>query len=348
MNKSWYKTKTTWDKLVLNRNGYDPFIDFLKGVCIIFVIINHCMPETIMDYSGFLFWGVSAVPIFLIIQVFHAYKKGHNSSSINTKKIWNKIAKPFFICEIIICLSFIFKLHHTQLSDILSDIINWIKAGGYGPGAYYPWIYLQFAILLPLISPIFKISNPFLCLFFVIISQSIETACSYYNMPQLAYRLLFLRYIFIIYLGYQLATNGFLLNIYSFCIAIICLLISAIIVYGDITISPYLYVFVNPVCHWFCYIYISYLLLFLIKYIHAQIHNGLFLSYLLNSGKYSYEIFLFQIMYFGIADNFILEILEKNISNYVLYSIIRTSFPVLICTLPVILYKKKRNKSTSI
>ena len=24
----------------LNRIGYDPFIDFLKGICIIFVIIN--------------------------------------------------------------------------------------------------------------------------------------------------------------------------------------------------------------------------------------------------------------------------------------------------------------------
>ena len=102
MYKNSIFTKASWAKLVLKKDGYDPFIDFLKGVCIIFVIINHCMPEIIMKYSGFMFWGVSAVPIFLLIQVFHAYKRGCNNTKVNYKKIWNKIALPFFICQFII------------------------------------------------------------------------------------------------------------------------------------------------------------------------------------------------------------------------------------------------------
>ena len=342
MDKNCFFTKVCWSKLVINRNGYDPFIDYLKGVCIIFVIINHCMPEKIMEYSGFMFWGVSAVPIFLIIQVFHAYKKGVITSRPKYQKIWNKIAWPFFICEIIICIAFILKLHHTQLSDIYGDVTNWIKSGGYGPGAYYPWIYLQFAVLLPIISPIFKKNIPFLCIIFIIISQSAETACAYFNLPQLAYRLLFLRYIFIFYLGYLLATKGYLLNIYTFCAAAFCLIISAIIVYGDYGFSPLLYDFVNPVCHWFCYIYIAYLLLFLLKYIYVQIPNGTLMNYLLSSGKYSYEIFLFQIVYFAVADDYIFQFIGTNINNDTIYSIAKICLPIFICTLPVILYKKKK------
>ena len=96
-----------------------------------------------------------------IAEVFHAYKKERNSICTNYNKIWNKIVWPFLICEIIICMVFIIRLHHTESSAIISDIVDWIKSGGYGPGAYYPWVYIQFAILLPLISPIFKISEPF-------------------------------------------------------------------------------------------------------------------------------------------------------------------------------------------
>lgn len=302
------------------------------------------MPEIIMKYSGFMFWGVSAVPIFLIIQVFHAYKKGLITSRPKYQKIWNKIAWPFFLSEIIICIAFILKLHHTQLSDIYGDVINWIKSGGYGPGAYYPWIYLQFAVLLPIISPIFRKNNPILCIVFIIISQSTETACAYFNLPQLAYRLLFLRYIFIFYLGYLLATKGYLLNIYTFCVAAFCLLFSAIIVYGGHRFSPLLYDFVNPVCHWFCYIYIAYLLLFLLKYIYIQVPKGTLMNYLLNSGKYSYEIFLFQIVYFAVADDYIFQFIRQNINNNTIYSIVRICLPIFICTLPVILYKKRKEK----
>ena len=348
MYKNSIFTKASWAKLVLKKDGYDPFIDFLKGVCIIFVIINHCMPEIIMKYSGFMFWGVSAVPIFLLIQVFHAYKRGCNNTKVNYKRVWNKIALPFFICQIIICIAFILKSHHAQLSNIIADISNWIKSGGYGPGAYYPWIYLQFTILLPLLSPIFRKSSLYLCISFIIISQSVETACAYFHLPQLAYRLLFLRYIFIFYLGYLLATKGYQLNRYTFGASIICLLFSFIIVYGGINLSPFLYDFVNPVCHWFCYVYIAYLLLFLLKIAYGHIPNGSFQNYLLDAGKYSYEIFLFQIVYFAIADECIFEYLGKIISNHILFSVVKTVLPIFICTLPIILYKRKRSLPKSL
>ena len=180
------------------------------------------------------------------------------------------------------------------------------------------------------------------------ISQSVETACAYYHLPQLAYRLLFLRYIFIFYLGYLLATKGYQLNRYTFGASIICLLFSFIIVYGGINLSPFIYDFVNPVCHWFCYVYIAYLLLFLLKLAYDHIPNGSFQNYLLDAGKYSYEIFLFQIVYFAIADECIFEYLARIISNHILFSVVKTILPIFICTLPIILYKRKRSLPKSL
>ena len=228
-------TKPTWSKFVLLRQGYDPLIDFLKGLCIIFVILNHCMPKSIMIGTCFFFWGTSAVPIFFIIQVFHAYKKGVENAKLNYKRIGRKIILPFLVAEFFIFVAFLLRDHHFTYQEIINDIIGIIKSGGYGPGAYYPIIYIQFAFILPLIAWIFKSRMPFLCICFIIISQLSETACSYFHLPQLAYRLLFIRYIFLFYLGYILAYKGYILNLYSFCTALVCLAFSSYIVYSNYT-----------------------------------------------------------------------------------------------------------------
>lgn len=58
----------------LKRNGYDEFLDYLKGISIIMVLINHGA-QSIVDIALFPIWIYEAVPMFLLIQVFHAYKK---------------------------------------------------------------------------------------------------------------------------------------------------------------------------------------------------------------------------------------------------------------------------------
>lgn len=329
----------------LNKNGYDPFIDFLKGLCIVFVILNHCMPLKAMSYSAFFFWGTSAVPIFLILQVFHAYKKGVNDLKINYKRIGRKILWPFILCELIIFIVFIIKGEHTSPTEIANELMMIVKSGGYGPGAYYPWIYIQFAILLPLVAPIFKIPIGKLCVFFIIISQFIESTFAFFNVSQLLYRLLFLRYCFIVLLGYILVQKGFILNKYTFSLATACLLFSSVIVYSEHDFSPLIYPFVNPVCHWFCYIYIAYILLFLLRYLYRNIpENSTIMSFFLITGKYSYEIFLFQIVYFATSNDYISETIAPFVSNSLLRDTLMTIFPVLFCTLSVVAYKKLKFK----
>lgn len=343
MIKNWYKTNATWAKFDLIRDGYDPIIDYLKGLCIIFVIINHCMPKEIMASTAFFFWGVSAVPIFLIIQVFHAYKKGVENAKLNYNRLWNKIVWPFFVAEFIIFISFIIRDHHFTFNYIIKDVHGLIKSGGYGPGAYYPFIYLQFAFILPLITCVFKSHKSYLCFVFVIISQLSETACSYFHMPQLAYKLLFIRYIFLFYLGFLLAYKGYILNLYTFCIAFICLVFSTFVVYSHHDFVPILYDYVNPACHWFCYIFITFFLLFLLRKVYYIFDSVSILKmYVLKAGKYSYEIFLFQMIYFSIADDYIDNLLKHHISHYLTYVLIKMLIPVILCTIPVIYYKEKK------
>ncbi len=47
----------------LKTEGYDPYIDYLKGVSIFFVVLAHCLP--MQNCLLFSFWGAQAVPLFL-------------------------------------------------------------------------------------------------------------------------------------------------------------------------------------------------------------------------------------------------------------------------------------------
>ena len=340
---SFNRLKSNLTVFRFKRQGYDPLIDYLKGLCILFVILNHCMPVSIMDKTAFFFWGVSAVPIFLIIQVFHAYKRGVNFASPNFKKIWKRIVLPYLITEIIILFAFIMKEHHFTIDSIINDTYRLIKSGGYGPGAYYPLIYIQFAIILPIVAHVFKAHHSYLCLIFIITSQLIETSCSYFQLPQLAYRILFLRYFFLFYLGYILSYKGFALNIYTLGIASICLIFSTYIAYSNQDFSPLLYDFVNPLCHWFCYIFIAFILLFILRQMYNYFSpKSIIRKYILNLGKYSYEIFLFQLAYFAIIDDSIHLILSNSISYYPIYILCKITIPTVICTFPIIIYKEKK------
>lgn len=46
MNVNQFKFKT---------EGYEPFLDFLKGCCILFVIGSHCLPA--QQYILYPIWG---------------------------------------------------------------------------------------------------------------------------------------------------------------------------------------------------------------------------------------------------------------------------------------------------
>lgn len=96
----------------LNR-GYEPLIDYLKATCIIMVVISHgiCGHRDVLLYP---FWIDQAVPIFLLIQVFHAYK--HDTVNYPSfSKLWCRIMKPFLVIQ---CLMVVYYLIRYFFKDV--------------------------------------------------------------------------------------------------------------------------------------------------------------------------------------------------------------------------------------
>ena len=138
-------------KITLNKSGYEPFLDFLKGLCIIWVILTHCMSIALQDATLFSLWGAMAVPLFLIVQVFHAYKRGIENCKYNNKiwdKIYSRVLKLFILAQVPLFVGWVY----TKRNDVFTAVTEYISGGGVGPGNYYVWVYMQFALLLPLMA----------------------------------------------------------------------------------------------------------------------------------------------------------------------------------------------------
>lgn len=182
----------------MDRRERDYSIDFVKGVAILFVILLHNMPnESIYSiaYIG------QAVPLFLLVSSYLTYggfqRKGFNGyfSARNVKKMLDRVFLPFFLLIFSQCAIFY----------LLKGGVDWQRLymqGGFGPGSYYPWIYLQCWLILPFV--IFLVN----CLsfrrsfvLFVGICALGEWFTCVFHVPDNVYRLLFYRYLFLLYLG---------------------------------------------------------------------------------------------------------------------------------------------------
>ena len=317
--------------ITFNKDGYDPFIDFLKGVCIILVVITHCLPPVVEKYSLFPLWGRTAVPIFFIIQAFHAFKHNSTHISFKIKKLWHRITMPFLITEFAIAL-FLF-LFSKNIS--WSIYINRIFDKGYGPGEYYPWIYLQFAFILSITVPItLKIKSLWKkALFFIFISQLFELLCCIIHPQEWPFfSRSFFRYSFLIFFGYIAATKGFSINWKTILLSFFSLGLTSLFVYFNIDLSPFFFDnYQWKFCHWPCYFYIPYLFLFVLSKLQLLIKRFHLNNLFIQIGQYSYEIFLFQMFYFIVAGSTLKKILHALTSNTFAYDILYILISSILC-----------------
>lgn len=163
-------------KIEFNKTGYDPQIDYIKGLCILFVIWTHCISREELGYMLFPYWGDTAVPIFLIIQAFHYYKKGVDLRMPNILKLWKRILWPFIIMVVIMFLIQYF-IYYDNTDGTFSPALYWDKRG---PGSYYIFIYLELAFVIPLFAPLFKrLSIKWLLVVFIFLST--HRICNLYH-----------------------------------------------------------------------------------------------------------------------------------------------------------------------
>lgn len=322
-------------RIEFNVTGYDPFIDFLKGFCILSVVLTHCLP--MQDEILFPFWGGQAVPVFLLIQVFHTYKKGLVNLPIpNYRKIFDRILKPF-IFQVSILFVFLVLFSSKPFLEIIKSILF---AGGIGPGSYYVWIYIQFIFLTYITSYIIKFikNQSGVFLFFVGISIIFEIICSYTNIRGGIYRLLFFRYYFLIYLGYMWIKKGIQMNITNIIFSIISIVFIYLLQYREVKLEPFFFDSWRYY-HWICYFYTANLFIYIIHIIYNNLNYRIIHLFKM-LGKYSFDIYLFQMVIFTIINP-----QELSFINYVpLRDIVFVIITTLGSIVPVIVYKQLKEK----
>lgn len=326
-------------KIEFKTNGYDPQIDYIKGLCIIFVVLTHSMYRSELRQILFPYWGDTAVPIFIIIQAFHYYKKGLDLRMPNVLKLWKRILLPFII-TLVLMFTAQFFICYDETDGIFSPNLYWDKRG---PGSYYIFIYMELAFVIPLFAPLFKkISTKWALLLFIILSQLIEIISSIIHCPDIIYRNLFLRYTFLIFIGYLMA-KGLILNKLTFGVGVIGIISLYLFNYTDIDLEPLFYTSLYnwKYCHWICYLYIAFLFLWFLKksYLKLTPYKSIQTSIEI-IGNYSYYIYLFQIVYYATICNNISSILESLIDNHFIERLAYIIISTIICIVPVIYVKR--------
>ena len=201
------------------------------------------------------------------------------------------------------------------------------------------------AFVIPLFAPLFrKFTTKWLLIIFLILSQVVEIVCSLTHCPDNIYRIVFFRYIFLIFIGYLLATKGLELNKLTITAGIFSMLFLYLFAYKKNDMEPLFCTHLSlwPLCHWVCYIYIAYFFLAFLQYTYSKpIKNNCLMSCVKKIGKYTYEIYLFQIFYYATISIYVentLSIIESHPLQRILYIVLST----FICIMPTIYMQMKR------
>lgn len=270
-------------------------------------------------------WIGQAVPLFLLIQVFHVYKK-EDVCFPKPSKLWHRIVKPFLIVQLVF-LAMILVSYAIKDIDLKSKLFHMLAYGGNGPGSYYIWVYLQIAILSPLLYR--WVRNKYAFVIFAGISIMLEVFCSLMEMPDEIYRLLCFRYVFLIYLGYLWVRNdGILLNRKTVSLSVISSVAIVILNYThlnhpEFNFEPLVFDTAWTTFHWFTYFLPWSLLAFIICKCYQWEPECMVNQLVLLCGKRSYEIFLWQMLVFGMSP----------LPGYA---------NILLSLLPLVVYERKR------
>lgn len=192
------------------------FIDFLKTLAIIFIIIDnaaicwnnkcHLPPENVKLLYGECFWNGQGVPLFLFISGWLFVKWADRNKVTTLKGCYTlKILLKKYIRYVIpIGLAFIAKIITLGCVDGWGmNVLNLYS----GTGSYYISIVLQLVIICPLIYFLIKKLNIFGLIICFAISSLYDIICWLTHLPVLIYKQFIIRFIFIIAAGIYVCLN---------------------------------------------------------------------------------------------------------------------------------------------
>lgn len=280
---------------ISTQKPYYPQIDAIKGFAIIAVILLHLFPQkTLTGYRVWYYIG-QAVPLFLVIQAIHTASSMENKSITEyfTRHRFNQLIRrviiPFLAINTLgLALLFIKDTTNAHFSHLF-------YAGGIGPGAYYPYIYLQAWITLPFIVIVSqRLGQIRSLLLFVMIAILMEAFWQQHDILWI-YNLSISRYLFLLYLG--VSWKLFPRQYYNL------ILIPASVLLYEAELSGLLkhvaWIYTTPWIghHWWNYFYS--ITLFSILFRTYRYYNSAAVHLAGKLGKWSYEIFLCQMLLFS-------------------------------------------------
>lgn len=307
-----------------NKIGYDPFIDFIKAYAIICVLIGHTLP--FHDYWGYGLWAGMQVPLFVLVQALHSFKK--ETPNINLKKIFLRVGLPYILVQSI-ALLFLIYIDSTKLHSFL-------LSGGVGPGSYYPWVFIQIALLLPItkkwLDKKLKESTK-VFITFLVICESFEILFSIIDLPDRLYRLLAIRYFFLLYFAWIWVKDGISINKQSTLLSVISFFAIIYFEYFSVDDEVLFYNTAWKFHRWPCYYFVAvwgiYLLKMLYKYLYGR-------TYIMSSirilAKCSYEIFLIQmiVLYFYPSGYIKDLIIMSGIYNHIIVDLLQLIMRIMV------------------
>ena len=240
----------------------------------------------------------------------------------------DRVFLPFFLLIFSQCAIFY----------LLKGGVDWQRLymqGGFGPGSYYPWIYLQCWLILPFV--IFLVN----CLsfrrsfvLFVGICALGEWFTCVFHVPDNVYRLLFYRYLFLLYLGCVILKFKIKLNVWVCRLALIALFLAILEIYTSVDLMPYL---TNQWkgYHWVDYFYTLFVFFLLVK-LYNYIMKSRLSVFFVKLGNYSYEVFLFQMLEFSLISEKRFFFIENEVFRNIVYVLTTIVFSIV----PVLVYKE--------
>lgn len=287
----------------MKKHNYN--IDILKSLAMIAVIFIHCVPREFLyaSFSPYHIW--QAVPVFMLLA-------GFNTANSYRKRDFETLAEfynPSFMYKKVERLIFPFAavwLGQVILLFLFKDGISFwqlllqFPTGGWGPGSYFVPIIVQATLILPLIYLLMKKNLNVMTFVLFIISMMMEMVCLWLGVSEDLYRILVVRYIFVLALGVWLAFNYKKIN-YKWLApmaALSVIYITGVNYFGlKIIMEP---VWLSQHAPAFFYT----LLLMLVCLKAYKVKGDHFISRtLIKIGQASYHIFLTQMVYFWFIPN---------------------------------------------
>lgn len=275
---------------MIDRNTHIDWVDGAKGVAILSVILLHSLP--CLREVGWMWHIGQAVPVFLFITAYLVSVRMKSIKAYFTFDRFGRMLKKVFVPFVLVL---ILQVGCLVLADKDLSLKCIIRDGGIGPGSYYIWLYLQSWILLPFIVWLVR-KVPVWASCLIMLAVSIVAEYAFVLIEDIkfvgdVYRLMPIRYLMIFYLG---------------CVWPILKDKQKYIFYGVAGISALLILnntyFANtpPIeqtppfwtdYHWYTAFYVVAPVALLEKIHYADVWK--------HAGKYSWYIFLLQMMSFG-------------------------------------------------